>query len=422
MTLTVEQPPAAETDLENEWRTGWRIVAGAAIGMGTGIGLYLVVRSLFVVHLTKEFGWTRGDLGVAGTVAFVTGALVLPVIGRIVDRFGYRRVVLVCVPAMSLLYLAIALQPGPFRIHLLLMVWGGIFGGGTAAISYTRPLIAAFHRQRGLALGLATAGTSITAMIVPPIIAAVIAHYGWRAGLYTMAAITTLVGLPLSLALIGNPTAASQARSLALARARGPRGAALRDALRTPRFWLLAVAFAAVNIPGAGVVAQLAPMLGDKGLPEETAALVMSVYAAGLLLGRLMTGFSLDRMPTALVAAPMTLIPAIGIVLLRANTLSFATASAAVLMLGLQQGSEIDLIAYIVSRSFGVEHYGTIYGALGVAGAVSTAASFVFFGKVHDLTGSYDIALTVGALAFGVGAIAFTAVGGRPAAIGERSR
>jgi MFS family permease len=410
MTVTLERPLPTGTDIDNEWRTGWRIVAGAAVGMGTGIGLYLVVRSLFVVHLTKEFGWTRGDLGVAGMVAFVTGALVMPVIGRVVDRFGYRRVVVVCVPAMSLLYLAIALQPGPFRIHLLLMLWGGIFGGGTAAISYTRPLVAAFRRRRGLALGLATAGTSITAMIVPPIVAAVIASHGWRAGLYLMAAITTLIGLPLSLALMGNPPAA-RPRAVPLPHDRDSRDAALRAAIRTRRFWLLALALASVNIPGAGVVAQLAPMLGDKGLTEERAALVMSVYAAGLLLGRLLTGFSLDRLPTALVAAPMTLVPAIGIVLLRAPALPLPIAAAAVLMLGLQQGSEVDLVAYIVSRSFGVEHYGAIYGALGVAGAVSTAASFVFFGKVHDLTGSYDIALTTGALAFCVGAVAFTAVG-----------
>jgi MFS family permease len=406
VTVALEQPPARE-DVDREWVAGWRVVAGAAAGMGTGIGLYLVVRSLFVVHLTKEFGWTRGDIGVAGMVAFVTGALMLPIIGRMIDRYGYRRVVLVCVPAMSLLYIAIALQPGPFRIHLLLMLWGGVFGGGTTAISYTRPLIAAFQRQRGLALGLATAGTSITAMIVPPVIAAVIAGYGWRSGLYVMAAITTLVGLPLSLSLIGK----SPAIAGTPARLRRSGDAALRDAIRTPRFWLLALALASVNIPGAGVVAQLAPMLGDKGLPEQTAALVMSVYAAGLLLGRLLTGFSLDRLPTSLVAAPITLIPAMGIVLLHTPALSFTLAAAAVFMLGLQQGSEVDLIAYIASRSFGVEHYGAIYGALGVAGAVSTAASFVFFGKVHDLTGSYDLALTVGAVAFGVGAVAFAAIG-----------
>jgi cyanate permease len=170
----------------------------------------------------------------------------------------------------------------------------------------------------------------------------------------------------------------------------------------------LALAFAAVNIAGAGVVAQLAPLLVDKGIPDGTAALVLSIYAGGILIGRLLTGVSLDRLPTAGVAAVMTLIPAIGLALLRVPSPSFWLAALAVIMIGLQQGAEVDLIAYIVSRSFGVRHYGAIYGALGVAGSLSTATSFVFFGKVHDMTGSYDLALTVGIVAFALGAIAFT--------------
>jgi len=423
MTSTTETTAEVSTpapDPVSEWRDGWRLVAGAAAGMGTGVGLYLMVRSLFVVHLTREFGWTRGDLGVAGLVAFVTGAIALPFVGRMTDRFGYRRVVMVSVPALSLFYLMVALQPGPFRIHLALMVWGGLFGGGTSAIPYTRPVIAAFQRQRGLALGVATAGTSITAMIVPPIISRLIAAYGWRSGLYAMSAITAAIGLPLALALMGPGGGEEPRRSRLTGRpatrslppdTAPSRSVVLGEAIRTSRFWMLALAFAAVNIAGAGVVAQLAPLLEDKGIPEGTAALVMSIYAGGILIGRLLTGVSLDRLPTAGVAAVMTLIPAMGLALLRMPSPSFWLAAMAVLMIGLQQGAEVDLIAYIVSRSFGVRHYGSIYGALGVAGSLSTAASFVFFGKVHDMTGSYDLALTVGIVAFAVGAIAFTLSG-----------
>ena len=64
-------------------------------------------------------------------------------------------------------------------------------------------MVAGFQRGRGLALGLATAGTSITGMIVPPILAVVIEAYGWRAGLAALSTITVLVGLPIALALIG---------------------------------------------------------------------------------------------------------------------------------------------------------------------------------------------------------------------------
>ena len=126
----------------------------------------------------------------------------------------------------------------------------------------------------------------------------------------------------------------------------------------------------------------------------------MSIYSAGLLAGRLVTGFSLDRLPAPAVAAVMTFIPAIGIALLLMSSSSFALAAAAVAMIGLQQGSEIDLIAYFVSRGFGRTHYGAIYGAVAMAGALSTAFALVFFGRVHDITGSYDVALKVGAAAF----------------------
>lgn len=399
-----------------EWRRGWRVVAGAAVGMGTGIALYLLVASLFIPHLTKEFGWSRGDMGIAGMIAFVTGAVALPVIGRLLDRYGFRRIVLVCVPALAALYLVVALQTGSYAFYLGLMVWGGLFGGGTAAMSYTRPVIATFVRQRGLALGLATAGTSITAMIVPPLLALSITAYGWRAGFITMAVLTLLIGLPIALALIGRAREGhasadddvSPREPGALARVPD---VTLRQAVRGPRFWLLVIALAAVNIPGSGVVGQLAPLIGDRGLSEGAVAIVMSLYAVGLLIGRLVTGFALDRFAPPLVAAVMTFIPAIGIALLLIPSPSFALAAFAVTLIGLQQGSEVDIIAFFVSRGFGLKHYGAIYGMVAMAGAISTAVALVLFGKVHDLTGSYDLALAIGAAAFCAGALAFGAIG-----------
>lgn len=396
-----------------EWRAGWRIVVGAAVGMGTGVSLYLLVASMFIARVTKEFGWTRGDMAVAGMVAFLVGAITLPIIGQVLDRVGFRRVVLVCVPAMGLLYLMVASNPGSYAFYLALMVWGGIFGGGTSGLAYTRPVVAAFQRGRGLALGLATAGTSITGMLVPPILAAVIVAYGWRAGLVMMTVIAVVVGLPIALALIGRAREghASATDDVPDAEHVDAPSLTLKEALRKTRFWLLALALVAVNIPGSGVVGQLAPLITDKGISESAAAIVMSIYAVGLLIGRVFTGFSLDRLPAHVVAAVMTAIPALGITLLMIPSPSFALAAFAVGLMGLQQGSEIDLIAYFVSRSFGLKHYSSIYGVIAMAGALSTMVALVFFGKVHDWTGSYDTALIVGAVAFLIGASSFAAIG-----------
>ena len=404
----------------DEWRRGWRLVAGAGIGLGTGVSLYLLSSSLFIDGLTKEFGWSRGDLGLAGLVAFVVGAAALSITGKLVDRYGYRPVVMVCAPAMALLYLMVALQPGSFAFYLALMVWGGAFGAGTGAIAYTRPVIAAFAESRGLALGFATCGVSLTTIAFTPVLGWIIETQGWRAGFVALAAVTAVIGLPLALWVMasGRSAGASQAAAHDAALDEIPRAARVRvpdvtvaEALRMRSFWLIVAALFAVNIPGAGILGQLAPLMSDKGFSATAAGTLTALYAAGLLAGRLATGFALDRFPPALVATVMTAVPALGMLILLGSGGSFALAALAILMIGLQQGSEVDLIAYFVSRRFGVAHYSTIYGRVATFGAVGTAVGLLLFGYVHDLTASYDVALVLGAAAFAAGAVAFAGLG-----------
>lgn len=392
-----------------EWRANWRVVLGAAFGVGTGVNLYLVVASIFIEPITEAFGWSRGDLGLGGMISFVTGALALSVIGRLTDRVGFRRVAIVCALGMASVYTATALQTGAWAFYIALMIAGGIFGGGTAALVYTRPIIANFKRQRGLALGLATAGTSIGAIFAPPLLAFIIAEYGWRAGFFTMATLTGLIGMPIALTLIGR--AREQAvHAVDEVDAVNVRDVTLREAARGARFWLLVVAIVCINVPGAGVLGQLAPLVADTGLASPQVALVMSIYSVGLLCGRVLTGFALDRVPAWIVGSVTTLVPAIGILMLMAPEPTFALTAVAVALVGLQQGAETDLFAYLISHSFGTKHYGSIFGTVLTAGAFSTAIALVLFGEVHDATGSYDIALTLGAVLFCLGALAFAAI------------
>lgn len=393
-----------------EWKQSWRVVLGSAVGLGTGVNLYILVASIFIEPLTEAFGWTRGDLGLGGMISFITGAIMFPIVGRLTDRIGFRRVGIVGALGLAGVYVATALQPGLYWFYIALMVAGGVFGGATAAIVYTRPVIATFQRQRGLALGLATAGTSLTAIAAPPLLAVMIADYDWRAGFYTLATMTALIGLPIALALIGRAHERAARITVELADT-GTRDVTLREALRDARFWLLMLALVCINIPGAGVLGQLAPLVADTGLPAPQVAIVMSIYSIGLLCGRLLTGFALDRLPAPWVGGVTTLVPAIGILMLMAHQPSFALLAVAVGLIGMQQGAETDLFAYFVSHQFGTKHYGAIFGAIYMAGAFSTAVALVLFGEVHDATGSYDVALTIGAVCFVLGSLAFAAIG-----------
>lgn len=407
-------PPTLKEAELAEWRNGWKIAVGAAIGMGTGASLYAMNASLFITSFTKDFGWTRGDMSLAGAAAFIAGAVSVGIVGRALDRFGFRPVALVCVPAIAAVYLGLTLMTGSYAVYVALLVAAGIFGAGTGSMVYTRPLIAAFDRQRGLALGVGASGTSIASIMMAPVLAWVIETYGWRAGGFGLIVITLFIGLPLALSLIGRAKELHVDDTAELPVTHEPIAPtvnmSLRDALRDGRFWLLTAALVAVNIPGAGVVGQLAPMITDKGMSETAAGIIMAFYSIGLLSGRLLTGFALDRFPPPIVAALTTGVPAFGALLLLIPEPSFAIAAVALILIGLQQGSEVDLLAYFVSRTFGVKNYGSIYGAIATAGALSTATGLTLFGKVHDATGNYDIALITGAIAFLIGASAFFAL------------
>jgi len=399
----------------SELRTHWRVVAGAGAGMGTGVALYIYVSSMFIEPVGAAFGWSRGDLAIGGMVSYVMGAVSLPLIGRAIDRFGFRRVALVCALGLASVYAATALMPNAYWYYLGLMIVGGVFGGGTASIVWTRPVIATFEKSRGLALGFATAGTSIGGMLAPLILAGAIAEGGWRAGFFALAALTGLIGMPLALWLIGRAGAPASSRqsvdageALALQDDAGKAvQVTLAEAARGARFWLLVLAIVCINVPGSGVLGQLAPLVSDLGLNEAEVAGVVSIYAVGLLAGRVLTGFAMDRLPATWVGAATTLIPALGIVMLMTPDLSFVLAAIAVALIGAQQGSETDLFAYFISRNFGFKHYGTIYGVIAMAGALSTAIALVLFGEMHDAMGNYDVALVIGAALFVLGAVAF---------------
>lgn len=388
---------------------------GCAIGLGTGSSLFSFIASLFVIPLTKEFGWTRGDMSIAGAVAFLGVTVSFPVIGILIDRFGVRRVAATCGSMVALLYVVAANQPGTFAFYLVLVAFAGIFGAGTGSVVYTRPVVGWFDRQRGLALGLATAGTAVTIFIAPPIMQEVITSQGWRAGFYGLAVLSALIGLPLALYLIGSPAQKHEASAAGIgtpsARVSPTSGLDLNEASRTPRFWLLVAALVAINIPGSGVVGQLAPLITDKGLTPPVVAIVMSFYAVGLLSGRLGCGYCLDRLSAPKVAAAFTLVPTLGCLLLLLPAPSFALAALAVTLIGVQQGSETDLLAYFISRGFGVRRYGSIYGAVATFGALSTLSGVLLFGQTHDATGNYDIALMIGAAAFLFGSASFFAIG-----------
>jgi nitrate/nitrite transporter NarK len=132
------------------------------------------------------------------------------------------------------------------------------------------------------------------------------------------------------------------------------------------------------------------------------------------VVGRIACGYLFDRLPPARVAFVFTLAPALGCAFLLTQELSFPLAAVAVLLVGLQQGSEVDVIAYFVSRCFGMRQYSSIYGTVAMLGHFGTVGGVVAFGVIFDLTGTYQVALMISVASFILASLSLLSIGAIP--------
>lgn len=395
-------PPAVE-DPQSEWTDGWRIVLACALASGTGIVLLFFSFSLFVLPIAKDLGVSRGTVGSLQSLV-IAGAIGSPVIGWLADRYGFRAVFTACtliVAGVELVLARFTTTLTGFGICVLLL---GFVGVGTTALTTTRPVNAHFHRHRGKALGLVAAGVSITTILAPPPLQAVMELYGWRGGIAALALLALLVGIPAVQFLLPDAVAGAVVRT--------PLGQGHAEAsfLRARHFWLLAMAGIFIGAATSGFVGQLSPMIQAEGLSVATGALALSAFAVGQLIGRLGTGLLLDRYEPRLVAVALTVLPGCGFVILLLTDQAPLAALFAAGMIGLLQGSELDINAYFVARRFGLARYSATYGALLGLSWIGNAAGIIGVGLLHDRFGSYDLPQLLALAGLAVGAVLISGI------------
>lgn len=175
------------------------------------------------------------------------------------------------------------------------------------------------------------------------------------------------------------------------------------EAVRMPVFWLLLTGFFLFSVSVNGSVAHLVPVLTDRGIGSDTAALVASMLGVLTLCGRLLTGVLLDRFTGSRVTGVFFAIAACGVaVLSQAHTVFAAFAGAA--LIGLGMGAEADVMPYLVSRYFGLRSFSEIYGYTFTAYALAGALGPLLMGWSYDHLHSYSIVLTALAVAMFIGA------------------
>ena len=393
-----------------ELRSNWRYASASAIGMGFGYSLFMYAGSVFSTPLIAEFGWSNAQFALLGTVLAVN-VICLPVVGRLTDIFGVRRVVLFGIIAGPLLFTALSMIGGSFAIFLALNYMVAIFHGTTTSSTvFGRLLAQRFQRARGLALSVMAATPSVAAAIAAPLLTWLIAAQGWRAAYLALGAIALLSGI-VALLLIPRDYDGDRAvtRRVRSAMADYPM------ILRTRTFQIILVAMLLCNLTTMVFLSQIKLILGERQVDPDVITTMISVYVTGMLVGRLGCGLALDRFPAHIVSGICMALPAIGIFMLASGITDTLLLFIAVSTVGMALGAELDIGGYLVMRFFPRELYGTVYSISSSMIGVSGTIGSLLLSVTLKTTGSYDLYLVTSGVALLAGAGLFLSLGRYPA-------
>lgn len=384
---------------------GWQIVVAAVVGSALSPATLINVPfSLFVTELQGAFGWSRSQITAALSIFLCLLVVSLPIAGRLVDRVGARRM---AIPSIFLYGTALAsislIGPSLTGFYLLYGVMA-VVGAGAQSLTFIRVICAWFDRRRGLVIGICMAGFGLGYVVVPVITQALISWGGWRFAYVGLGALAIVGSLPIVALLlrdspheVGLDIDGQESRLQA-----NPRndavGIPLAQAAKTSDLWLLAATFLLMSFALNSVQSQIVPLLTDRGMSVATAALMLSAIGVGSFPGRLVVGFTIDRVFAPFVAFVCYSAAAIAILWLmdgRATVGVFLCAVAA----GVALGAENDVLGYLVGRYFGLRWFGQIYGALLSVYLVGAALGAYISARIYAATGSYDLALKVDAAA-----------------------
>lgn len=368
-----------------EWVQGWPLVLTSTAGMVVASS-YVYSLGVFIQPVQQEFGWARRDIAIGLTIVSVMSMFSGPVVGYLVDRFGARRVGIPGVLFYCAAFASLAMTMGSVWAW-----WGGWFLVALGAVCikptvWTAAVAARFDAERGLALAVTMCGLGLGAAFIPFLSELAVRTFGWRTAYVLIGGTAALLVTPLMLLFFFD------------ARDRTPRtpppgGSVrhfpeLRD-LVSSRFIRLALSGFLVTAAMTTITINFVPVMSSLGMTRSAAAAVAGIIGIASITGRIGAGFLLDRIDGRIVGVVSYATPIAACFYLLVFDGSLVGAMAVAVILGLSVGAEIDVLAYLTSRYFGMKTYGIMFGTC--VGLVSLGAGLgtLMGNVVYDLTGSY---------------------------------
>ncbi|MBD3760404.1 MFS transporter [Rhizorhabdus sp.] len=374
-------------------RTG--VVFASTVGASMGLSqTFLGVFGLVLVPISKEFGWSRTLVSGVMSLTFIKSLALTLATGWLLDRFGSRHVLLAGLGLYSAALLLFAMAPPNVPAFYALFALVCMLGAPMSSTTFAKTLAGWFDKGRGAMIGFAAGIGAGTGSALFPVLAGILLpQFGWRGVFFGVALIVAVVGIPITFFFFRDPPVAAP---IALQADAAPplQGHRLGEALRTPVFWVLVTSIGTCAGCMTAMFSQVVPVAQEAGFTLKEAVAAVTVLAGVCAIAQWLIGALIDRFSRPLIMVPFYLLGTFGLWLIH-NSEGFAMLLLSTGLMGVSLGAEYSALPLLLSRYFGVAHFGKIaclvYGIV----AVLTGVIPVGMNRVFDITGAYAPALTI---------------------------
>lgn len=381
---------------------GWIVVLLTFVTLLVSAGIRSMP-SILLLPFEKEFGWSRGGISSVISIGIFLYGLVGPFSAALLQRFGIRRMVV-----LSLILLAVSLSLTPLMTALWQyeILWGLVSGLATGMMANVLGVTVSnqwFVKRKGLVVGMLTASAATGQLLFLPLLAKITVEFGWRNAVYAAVAAIAVVLVAVAVWMRNHPydVGAAPYGTDEIVKPAAFTGnlllsplLALRSALRSPTFWMLAGTFFFCGFSTNGLIGtHLISACGDHGIPEVMAAGLLALMGLFDLVGTTLSGWLSDRLDSrkllfwyyGLRGLSLLFLP----YALDMNPLMLFIFS---IFYGLDWIATVPPTVKLTTQEFGKEKAGMMFGWIVVAHQLGASTAAYSAGVMRDLLGSYTAA------------------------------
>jgi len=383
----------------------WIVLAGTVVFVvSNGIGFY--GHGVFLDPFQKQFGCSKGTISFAVTLYFLTTGIMGLFIGRPIDRYGPRPVMILGSIGVGFALMLVGRVERLWQLYAVYLLMA-VGWSGTSLIPINTLVTNWFIRKRGLAMSVTMTGLSVGGMVMVPFATYLISRFGLKTALTVLGTLFWIVLIPIALFVlrrrpsdVGQVPDGEPAGDVSSRHGKGAPDVSYqmkewtrRQAMGTLAFWSIVLAF---FLAMAGQVAYLMHQVSFLSLTlgRSGAAMAVSATTAASIVGRLVLGVVVDRYPKRFVTMGLLLFQAFSVLAL-AYSNHVVVLYLGTFAFGLTMGSILMTQSLITGECFGLVSFATVSGAAGIFVSAGAAVGPSIAGFIYDFAGSYRWAFTV---------------------------